>query len=67
MYGEERAKDGDQVLFRICRLHGLGELFQCNVEELLHNLIADDAFLRRQRLADEVRGSAGFRSCALIE
>ena len=67
MHGEERAKDGDQVLCGVGRLHGLGEPLQCNVEKFLHNLIADDSFLRRQCLADELRGSPGLRRCALIE
>src|SRR5208282_1836215 len=67
MHSEQRAKDGDEVLSGVGRLHGLGEFFQCNVEEFLHDLKADDSLLRRQRLADELRGSAGFRWCALIE
>jgi hypothetical protein len=49
------------------RLHRLGEASQCHIEEFLHHLIADDALLRRQGLADEFRGFPGLRGGALIE
>jgi len=67
MHGEQRAKHRDQVLSGVRRLHGLGEPFQCDVEELLYDLIADDSLLRRQRIADELRGFPGLRGRASIE
>jgi hypothetical protein len=67
MHGKQRTKDGYQVLPGVRGLHGLGKLSQCNIEELLHNLIADDSLLRCQGLTDELRGSLGLRWGALIE
>jgi hypothetical protein len=51
MHGEQRAKDGVQILRGISRLHRLRKLSERDVEELLHDLIADDPLLRCQRFA----------------
>jgi hypothetical protein len=67
MHGEQRAEDRAQILLSVRRLHRLGEPSQGHIEEFLHDLIADDALLRGQGLADELRGFLGFRGGALIE
>jgi hypothetical protein len=67
MYGEQRAEDRAQILLGVSRLHRLGEPPQGYIEEFLHDLIADDALLRRQGLADEFGGFPGFRGSALVK
>ena len=67
MHAEKRAEDRAQILLGVRGLHRLGEPSQGHIEKFLHNLVADDALLRCQGLADELRSSLSFRGGALIE
>ena len=67
MYAEQRVKDRAQILLGLCRLHWLGKPSQGHIEEFLHDLVADNALLRCQCLADELRGFLGSHRGALVE
>jgi hypothetical protein len=67
MHAEQRAENRAQILLGVGRPHRLGEPSQGHIEKFLHDLIADDALLRRQGLSDEFRGFPGLRSGASNE
>ena len=67
MQAEQRTEDRAQVLFGVRCLHRMGESPERDVEEFLYDLIANDALLRGQGLADELRGFPGFHRGALVE
>ena len=67
MYAEQWAENRAQILLSVRRFHRPGEPSQGHIEEFLYDLIANDALLRGQGLADELRGFPGFHRGALVE
>jgi len=51
MHPEQGAENRGQILLGIAHPHGLSESSEGYIEKLLHDLIADDALLRRQGVA----------------
>ena len=54
VHSEQGAEICAKILLRIRQCYLLGKLFQGHIEELLNDLIADDALLRPQGFADQL-------------
>ena len=67
LYGQERFENCGKVFFRGDNCEGFVESGKRYIEEFLHDLIADDALLGRQGLADQLGGRRCFRGGASIE
>ena len=60
-------EDRFQVLFGIDVGHGDGGLQKNNIQEFLHNLVADNSPSRLDGCADQIRGTYGLLRSALIK